>query len=190
MDIILRCLDHQDHATIAVDVPDGVPQINVSYADRRRDPAELAIWTDDDSDGVSAECSADGTVRARLRALDSFTTSPAWAEALPGIREAVIEGMREAIAARPHWQEAIARYSAVLDEIDTEMREHDRQWERDIAAIAEAFGVDATEIEVGEQTVPGKARVRVSGEPIGYANVWDGRWLGTIEDERSVKVNT
>lgn len=37
-------------------------------------------------------------------------------------------------------------------------------------------------VDVGEQTVPGKCCVRSArGKLLGYADVWNGSWLGTVE---------
>lgn len=103
---------------------------------------------------------------------------------LAAIRDAhrqVADAWRAAIASRPDVAAVVEDYRAtVLDRLDREYAAHLAQWETDTAAIARKFRRQW--VQVGEQTVPGKCCVRgAKGTLLGYANVWDGRWLGTVE---------
>jgi hypothetical protein len=85
-----------------------------------------------------------------------------------------------AIADRPDVAAVVEQYRVRLDALDRAEAEHRERWARDCIAIARRFR--RASVQVGEQTVPGKCCVRSArGTLLGYADVWDGRWLGTVE---------
>lgn len=100
------------------------------------------------------------------------------------IPQVVIDAIRAAwladIETRPDVMTAVEHYRQILDVIDREYRHNEQRWNRDCETIAKKFR--RKWVEVGEQTVPGKCCVRsLRGKLLGYADVWDGRWMGTIE---------
>jgi hypothetical protein len=75
---------------------------------------------------------------------------------------------------------AVESYAEIVRSIKAEHEQHYAQWALDIIAIAKKFRRKF--VQLGEQTVPGKVMVRSSrGRTLGYADCWDGRWLGTVE---------
>jgi hypothetical protein len=104
---------------------------------------------------------------------------------LAACRERVAAAWLADIEARPDVASVVEHYrSSVLDALDRQYETHRRQWDEDVRAIAQKFR--RKWVEVGEQTVPGKCVVRSSrGNTLGYADVWDGRWLGTVQRIRN-----
>lgn len=141
----------------------------------------LAVWTVPDPDGVAMQAGEDGRICAyRRTGSDRYPAEdPAWAEAFVRV-VAVIRGEHaRARAERPDVARACAEHDAMLSRIDAESRAHEARWAEDRARIARMFRRKIVSVE--EQTVPGLCVVRSSrGRTLGYAHVWDGRWLGRI----------
>ena len=91
----------------------------------------------------------------------------------------VVAAWQRALVERPDVTAAVEDYRRTLDSIERQYADLYARWRVDAAAIARAFR--RARVEIGEQTVPGKVVVRSSrGKILGYANVWDGVWLGTV----------
>lgn len=169
--------------------------LNVGWGDRSL-PQELPVWTDPDTDKIRVTINKDG-VRAEKAAWSGtadygtgpFTEYrdwypcdlPAYTSDVIASRQAVITAAEAAIENDPAIKQACDAYQAILADIYREHDEHDRLWREEWGpAIARLFRRKS--VQVGEQTVPGKHCVRsASGKLLGYANCWDGRWLGTVE---------
>lgn len=165
-------------ATIEVDT--RIATVTCMWADRidRGDePAAYGLL----SDGRRWECGGLTRVSAP-GAWDVYDcTDPDLAAALRAARAAVAAAWRADVEARPEAAAALEGYRVnVLDALDRQYAAHNARWDRDLQAIARKFR--RAHVQVGEQTVPGKCCVRSArGKLLGYADVWDGRWLGTVE---------
>lgn len=171
-------------APVEVQLPDTLPvAVSVGWGDRERD-ADLAVWTSPDADGVSMSMDRGSAGRIhvwRHHGADRYShdTLPAWSPAFLAAVTAVREAAARAEVDRPEVRTVCESYRRILGQIDAQHEAHRRQWERDVATIARMFRRER--VEVGEQTVPGLCVVRsVSGTTLGYAEVWDGRFLGRI----------
>ena len=121
------------------------------------------------------------TPGGRLR-LDGYeSTDDVLLAAILDARRQIAAAWLADLAARADVAAVVENYRAtVLDALDREYAEHHKRWEADRASIAAIFR--RKWVEIGEQTVPGKCCVRSSrGKLLGYADVWDGKWLGTVE---------
>jgi hypothetical protein len=155
--------------------------LHVGWGDRD-DAEQLPVWTDSDASGIEMESNKDGC-KAYLRQ-DAFarypTDEPMWADAFRAAVARIRIAAAEAEATRPEVAAACESYRGIVREIAREHEQHYAQWSLDVQRIARKFR--RARVQVGEQTVPGKCCVRSSrGKLLGYANVWDGRWLGTVE---------
>lgn len=161
--------------TVAVS-DDRIATINASWGDRiKRGETPSTYGTL--IDGTRWETYQDGSLRLNGYSADD----DALLAAIRDTRRQVADAWLAAIASRPDVAAVVEHYRAtVLDRLDTEYAAHLAQWETDVVAIARKFR--RKWVQVGEQTVPGKCCVRSSrGNLLGYANVWDGKWLGTVE---------
>lgn len=119
------------------------------------------------------------TVRGTIDGYDAPLTEEQRAAAL-ATYHAVASAWRAALASDPEIAETVEAYRRIEDGIDAAWIRCREQWERDAQQIAQLFR--RVSVEIGEQTVPGKCCVRSRrGKLLGYAHVWDGRWMGTIE---------
>ena len=166
------------------------------------DPTVLVVWCPDDrietiqatwgdrvargqapstygtlADGTAWETYRDG---GGLRLNGYPATDETLLDAIMHTRAQVETAWLAAIADRPDVAAAVEGYRVLLDRMDARDAAHRARWERDVAAIARKFR--RRSVVVGEQTVPGKCCVRSArGKLLGYAHVWDGAWLGTVE---------
>jgi hypothetical protein len=171
----IRYLDTKH--TVAVEVE--VPGLRVGWGDRRSDAAaaeQLPVWTEQYQlrGDTLLERGSDGHL------YEAEDQSHPMRAALLAARAAVSRAADAAERADPEIAEAVARYASLMRGIDAEYEEHAQRWNLDVCRIAAAFRRKS--VEIGEQTVPGKVCVRSrTGRLLGYADVWDGRWLGTVE---------
>jgi hypothetical protein len=100
---------------------------------------------------------------------------------LEAIQTAVEAAWERDITEREDVRAVVEGYRrTVLDALDREYAVHEQQWATWGRQIAQKFRRKT--VSIGEQTVPGKCVVRASsGRVLGYADVWDGKWLGTVE---------
>jgi predicted ribosome-associated RNA-binding protein Tma20 len=165
-----------------VELPDLPVVVHAGWGDRGRSADELPVYTDPDANCIVAEANGRRVRVAKHAPYGLFDTdqSPAW---LPSFIAAVAAIRAAAAAAeldRPEVATVCAGYRAVLRGIDEAHRAHEAQWQQDVVRIARKFR--RATVAIGEQTVPGKVCVRSTrGRLLGYADCWDGRWLGTIE---------
>jgi hypothetical protein len=156
-----------------------VPQIHVGWGDRDSGDG-VDVWTVADSQGVAMSTRGGAFVAVAGGVRYPAEMRPAWADAFD---RAVVE-IRSAIQAdrisRPEVEATCAAYDKIIADMRAEHAAHYRQWDRDVVAIAKLFR--RRKVHVGEQTVPGKCVVRSTrGNTLGYAHVWDGKFLGTVE---------
>lgn len=160
-----------------LDAPTGVQKVFAGWGDRVRRGATPPVWVDMiDGSRVERRGESKG-----LWVCGYSSTDAALDDMLAHLEALVAEAWQADIASRADVAAVVEWYRAtVFDALDVQYAEHQRQWERDRAQIARLFR--RRRVEVGEQTVPGKCVVRSSrGNTLGYADVWDGKWLGTIE---------
>ena len=158
-----RCVDPTEVDLIGIAIPDGI-EVRVGWGDRVKRGETPPVWVSADGKTISEAELPEGlldTIRARV--------AEAW--------HADIE-TREDVAS------AVEDYRAsVLDVISLGYAAHAARWARDCARIAKKFR--RARVVVGEQTIPGKCVVRSTrGRTLGYADVWDGVWQGTVEQVR------
>jgi hypothetical protein len=165
-----------------VDVEVEVSGLRVGWGDRRSDAAAsepLPVWTEQHQLrwDVLLERGTDG------RLYEAADQNHPMREALLRARKTVSRAADVAERADPEIAEAVARYAELMREIDAELAddaEYEKRRRVDAMGIARAFR--RASVKIGEQTVPGKACVRSNrGKLLGYADVWDCRWLGTVE---------
>lgn len=167
-------------------IPDAVTECETSmvasvrcgYADRCRSGQTPGIWGVL-TDGRRYEAGPNGV---RIGTTDLYAPQDAddavVAEAVR-IHGTVAAAVEADIANRPEAHMLVADWHALLARQDAQYVAHCTSWAADVAAIARAFR--RRSVEVGEQTVPGKCVVRGRrGAVLGYAHVWDGRWLGRV----------
>lgn len=179
--------------SVLVDIGDDLPvAVHVSWGDRD-ESYRLPVWTDADDNGISmctpeprrdnTGCEIDGDNGGDVRARNQgYATDalPPWADAFRAVVARIRAAAAEAEATRPDVAAACEDYREVVRQIDREHARHYAQWSLDVRRIARAFR--RARVEVGEQTVPGKCCVRSSrGKLLGYANIWNGAWRGTVE---------
>lgn len=155
---------------------DRIATVYAGWGDRVRRGETPPIWGEL-IDGTRWGAGEDGSLR-----LDDYpATDDALRAAIHDARRQVAEAWLAAIADRPDVAAIVEHYrAAVLDRLDAESAALQSRWAVDAVAIAREFR--RTRVEIGEQTVPGKCCVRGSrGAMLGYAHVWDGQWLGTVE---------
>jgi hypothetical protein len=157
--------------------------VHAGWGDRTASADDLPVWTEPDAALIKAEASR-GEIRYyhTVRPGERYETTdrPAWADDFA----TVVQDIRAAAAAaereRPDVQQACASWYAVLADIDRQYARHEAHWAASARGIAKRFR--RSRVVLGEQTVPGKVCVRSTrGNLLGYANVWDGEWLGTVE---------
>lgn len=155
--------------------------VHAGYGDRSEPDGRIPIYTSEDGDGVYVLLDDSGLRAAqRDRTGQCAVPVPDWAAALPEIRELVIAALLGDSASRPEVAAARAAYAAIVERDRREDLAQRREWAQDVARIATAFG---RPVVVGEQTVPGRCVVRSpDGDLLGYADVRDGRWTGTIQE--------
>ena len=94
--------------------------------------------------------------------------------------EAVRTAWQQGVRENPAIAEAVEGCRKIQDSILADHEAHDARWERDVQTIAQMFR--RRSVVLGEQTVPGRVCVRSTrGTLLGYADVWDGAWKGTVE---------
>lgn len=166
-----------------VEIGDLLPVvIRCGYGDQEATAAETPVWTEPDADGVMMEASR-GTVRSyhRVGVCERYeAAAPEWAPAFILAVTIIREAAAQAESTQADVAAVCASYRRILDSIAREHAAHYARWDLDATRIARAFRRKS--VQIGEQTVPGKVCVRSSrGNLLGYANCWDGRWLGSVE---------
>lgn len=166
--------------TVEVEVPlDG---LRVGYGDRRSTAdasGPLPVYTADFELTAKLELRQRGADGAHYFVEPGH---PMRAELLR-VRDLVSAAADEAERTDPEIAEAVGRYAVIIRKIDAAHTAHRLSWEQDAKSIAKLFGRGS--VQLGEETVPGKVCVRSSrGTLLGYADCWDGRWLGTVETRR------
>jgi hypothetical protein len=154
-----------------IDVPDGCV-VRAGWGDRVKRGETPPVWVARlEMTPWAPEPIPSGTVPASKLPVGLLDAS----------RERVAAAWLADIASRADVASVVEHYrSSVLDELDRQYADHAARWEADLAAIAKAFR--RASVQVGEQTVPGKCCVRSTrGKLLGYADVWDGQWRGTVE---------
>ncbi len=165
-------------AVIEVEVPAEIETVQVSWGDRVPRGGIPSIYGHL-TGGETYEISEQHGLR-----LDGyFDVEEGLGELAQSIRAlwaALAEAWRQDVATRPDAAAVVEHYRAsVLDALDRQYAEHRRRWEVDAAAIAKRFR--RARVVLGEQTVPGLVCVRSTrGNLLGYAECWDGQWLGRI----------
>lgn len=174
----IRYLDTPE--TIVVETP---IQVSIGWGDRAAGTQGdmLPVWATIDDIQVTV----DGTGAAKAaRKVNSDWYScklPHCAGDVIAAHRAVNDAAATAERDNPAIAAACAGFRAIVARILQEHDENLRMW-RDVWTPALARKFRRQSVEIGEQTVPGKRCVRSArGKLLGYAECWDGRWLGTIE---------
>lgn len=140
---------------------------------------ELPVWTDPDADGVAAQSGRTGEVRVTCRGY-ATDLRPGWVDVFARVVAVLRAAHAADIRDRSDVAEVCGEYAGIIAGIEAEYAAHARRWDADVLHIARKFR--RARVVVGEQTVPGKCVVRSTrGNALGYAHVWDGRWLGTVK---------
>lgn len=162
---------------VTVDVPEGTPQIRTGWGDRDF-PDALPVWAS--ADGVTVEVAADGSTRCRHEMSCWGYPLPAWSAAVVEAAAVIRAAAAGAERTRPDVAAALGWYRELNHQLDREHEAHRARWAAWRQQIARKFR--RAWVSVDEQTVPGKCCVRSSrGKLLGYADVWNGEWLGTVE---------
>lgn len=175
--------------TVTVEVP--VADARCGYGDRpdEKQAWRVAVYTETAS--LHDYEAPDGPTLWTVRNGAYFIVDPLkWTPAEHLLRDQLkvasdiaTAAVTDACLADPEIAEAVARYEKVCRDIDRKYAIQQAQWTKDVKKIAKAFRRKT--VTVGEQSVPGKSVVRSStGAVLGYANVWNGRWLGSVEKLR------